>query len=246
LGYYSNLRISITKQDYLGMLEKASTSATEVHKLLDENVSCIHEYKVNNLNCVFIENKSIKYYEEFEEVKELEKYLTDTKSGYIFLRVGEKWNDIEYRNTAKAEELKEPFKFINDIEENAYKKAKIREYEDEYPITSKEYVFTDKESVLEYCEDNKEKYNYFKEMAENNTQLKLVLKIDIITDEAIVHLLARSPNQEQYECIEKDNLTMENALYYLGYADEECFLEDINEETILNDELEDDFELEGE
>ena len=38
-----------------------------------------------------------------------------------FFRIGDGWDDIEYRNTARFKELEIPFKFIQNIEKKARK-----------------------------------------------------------------------------------------------------------------------------
>ena len=50
--------------------------------------------------------ENIKYTKRFEAIEQLEKSLTNLKDGYVFFRLGEKETDIEFRNTAKIEELK--------------------------------------------------------------------------------------------------------------------------------------------
>ena len=86
----------------------------------------IYEYKKNNIDCVCIRSDSLKYYKEFSEIQMFEKYLSEAKSGYVFFRDGDRYDDIEYRNTAKYKELEIPFGFIDQIRNQAINEVKIK------------------------------------------------------------------------------------------------------------------------
>lgn len=120
MGYYSDLRIALTKKDYLRMLEK-DKKHNRCAYILNEDNAYITEYLENNVECVLLQQFNLKYYKEFEDVQLFEKYLNETKNGYVFMRIGERWNDIEYRNKAKYNELEVPFEFIKTIRERTTK-----------------------------------------------------------------------------------------------------------------------------
>ncbi len=101
MGYYSDLRISVTKKDYLAMLKKDKKNKNACNYILDKDESYVHEYRKNGVECVFIRRDSLKYYKEFSDIQMLERYLREAKSGYVFVRIGDKFDDIEYKNTAK-------------------------------------------------------------------------------------------------------------------------------------------------
>ena len=65
MGYYSDLRITLTKNDYLAMLKKDEKNKNICNFILDEYESYIYEYKKNNIDCVCIRSDSLKYYKEF-------------------------------------------------------------------------------------------------------------------------------------------------------------------------------------
>ena len=95
MGYYSDLRLSITKRDYLIMLEKDEKNSNSCAYILSPDNATVKGYKANGVECIFIKQDSFKYYKEFEDIQLLEKYLSETKNGYVFFRVGDGWDDIE-------------------------------------------------------------------------------------------------------------------------------------------------------
>lgn len=103
------------------MLEKDEKNSNSCAYILSPDNAIVKGYKVNGVECIFIKQDSFKYYKEFEEIQLLEKYLSETKNGYVFFRIGDGWDDIEYRNTARFKELEIPFKFIENIEKRLVK-----------------------------------------------------------------------------------------------------------------------------
>lgn len=238
MGYYSDLRIAITKRDYIAMLKKDEKNLNKCKNILNNEYGYITEYKENNIECVVLQQYDLKYYKEFEEVKQLEEYLSETRSGYVFVRTGERWNDIEYRNTSKLKELEKPFEFIKIIEEKT--KEQILNKSKKYKITSEQYVFTDKKDILEYCESNSELCKSIKEQYDKGIQYKLILTLDANDNNASVMLFARKPEEQEFKEIKSDEIDKESALWFLGYANEEEFLNDINDYT-NNKENEEEF-----
>ena len=239
MGYYSDLHITLTKRDYLHMIEKDRENDNICDCFLNEEKAYIKYYEKNNVECVSIRQFNYKYYKEFEEVQTLEKYLRDTKSGYVFLRVGGGWDDMEYRNTAKYKELEQPFKFIESIEHDVIKQ--IQNTTKEYKQRRKNYTFTDKEDILEFYECNDKIYKYIKEQYNKNIQFKLFLEVDADKKDALSVLYIRTPEEDKYRECRTEYIGIDSAFYFLGYPSEEEFLFEIND---CNDNLEEEGEFE--
>lgn len=231
MGYYSDLRLSITKRDYLIMLEKDEKNSNSCAYILSPDNATVKGYKANGVECIFIKQDSFKYYKEFEDIQLLEKYLSETKNGYVFFRVGDGWDDIEYRNTARFKELEIPFKFIENIEKKARKDllSELNNKNKKYKITSKDHIFTDKFDILEYFKNNKEFKELLKKEYDNNMQFKLVIHIDIANNDAEVTLFSRSPKEEYYVERQRNSINLDSAILSLGYANKESYLKSINQ-----------------
>lgn len=235
MGSYSDLRIAITKKDYIKMLEK-DKDHNICKYILDKDNAYVKEYTDNNVECVLLQQFDLKYYKEFDNVKLFEKYLAEAKNGYVFMRIGGGWDDIEYRNTAKYKELEVPFKFIKIIEDKNAKQLlnKRREYE----LTAKQYVFTNKNDILEFYENNKIMYNFIKNQYNENSQFKLFLEIDMDKRNALSVLHTRKPEEERYSECRTEYVDRDGALLYLGYPNDEQFLNEINDINKEEEELE--------
>ncbi len=231
MGYYSDLRLSITKRDYLIMLEKDEKNSNNCALFLSPDKAIIKGYKLNGVECIFIQQDSFKYYKEFEEIQLLEKYLGETKNGYVFFRIGGSWDDMEYRNTARFKELEMPFKFIDSIEKKTRKDLlfELNAKNKEYKITSKNHIFTEKIDILEYFRNNKEFKEKLKEEYDNNIQFKLKLYIDVSNNEAEVILYSRDSKEEYYVERERNSIDLDSAILSLGYSDKESYLKSINQ-----------------
>ena len=97
MGYYSNVMIATTKNDF----EKIKKSQQKCEFNILNTDAEISDYQENGKDCVFLTLYSIKYYKEFEEIQALEKSLNKLKDGYVFCRMGEENGDIEFRNRTK-------------------------------------------------------------------------------------------------------------------------------------------------
>ena len=232
MGYFSDLRLSITKREYLIMLEKDEKNSNTCAYILSPDNATIKGYKANGVECIFIKQDSFKYYKEFEDIQLLEKYLSETKSGYVFFRVGDGLDDIEYRNTAKFKELEIPFKFIESIERKARKDLllELNTKNKKYKIKSKNHIFTDKIDILEYFRNNKEFKEKLQKEYDNNIQFKLQIYIDISSKEAEIILYSRNPKEEYYVERQRNSIDLDSAILSLGYANKESYLKDINQE----------------
>ena len=128
MAYYSNVMIATTKQDF----EKIENEQKKIpDNILLKDIDIEH-YKENNIECVFVHFGYIPYYEEFEEVKLLEKCLNKLKNGYVFCRLGEEFPDIDFRKRTKLPELMKEFEFIKDVSKklnNELKKDEEQELE---------------------------------------------------------------------------------------------------------------------
>lgn len=235
MGYYSDLRVAITKKDYLKMLEK-DKEQNMCKYILDKENAYIKEYLENNVECVLLQQYNFKYYKEFEDVQLFEKYLAEAKNGYVFMRIGGRWDDIEYRNTAKYKELEVPFKFINVIREENVRKMKIEKLENKQ--TQKEYIITNTKEIIEYCKGNNDIINFINEEFYVGTQFKMILNIDALKDEASVTLYLRNIMDEKYNVLSAETIDINKALKFLGYQNKEKFLEDLNKVNVHQEEEE--------
>ena len=127
MGYYSEVMISVTKKGYERI--KKDQEKFDDYELL--NLFEVKNFEKNNKSFVLLQTEdTIKYYPEFEDIKQLEKTLSNLKDGYVFVRLGEEYGDIEFRNNAKVKELLEPFDFIKKLYNLKSKCAKIQLYKD--------------------------------------------------------------------------------------------------------------------
>lgn len=236
MGYYSDLRIAITKRDYLSIIEKNKTSSIDCSYLLLPDNARIKEFEKDKSACILIQLDSLKYYKEFEEIQQFENYLSKTKNGYVFLRIGSTWDDIEYRNNAKIKALEEPFKFIKQIERKAIKESISQKTK--YAKTKMEYIYTEPNDILEFYESNSKIHNYIKEQYNQNIQFKLFLDVDTNKTESLTVLQMRKANEDKYSEVRTEYIPIESALYYLGYQDEEGLLQEINENNDNEEEFE--------
>ena len=128
MGYYSNVMIATTKNDF----EKIKKSQEKCEfNILDTDAE-ISDYQENGKDCVFLRLYSIKYYKEFEEIQALEKSLNKLKNGYVFCRMGEENGDIEFRNRTKLSELMKEFEFIKELNKTLNEELKESEEEEEF------------------------------------------------------------------------------------------------------------------
>ena len=183
MGYFSDLHITLTKRDYLHMLEKDRENDNICDCFLNEEKAYIKYYEKNDVECVSIRQFNYKYYKKFDEVQALEQYLKETKSGYVFFRIGSSWDDMEYRNTAKYKELETPFNFIDIIRKETLEKVNIQE--SNYKETKKEYIITDVKDIIEYCKGNNDIIDLINNKFNRGTQFKLILNIDASKEETM-------------------------------------------------------------
>lgn len=228
MGYYSDLRITLTKKDYLDMLKKDEKNKGICNFLLDEYESYIYEYKENNIECVCIRSDSLKYYKEFSEIQMFEKYLSEAKSGYVFVRDGDRFDDIEYRNTAKYKELEVPFKFIDQIRNQAINEVKIKNTN--YEKTQKEYIILKTDEIIDFCQADKKMVDDIKAWSKEGVQFKLILNVDATKRSTSTEIYLRKPTDEQYLLWSACEMKTDKVLNFLGYPNAEVFLQDLNKE----------------
>lgn len=96
-----------------------------------ENIE-VDNYKENDIECVFAHFGYIQYKEEYEEVQLLEKNLSELKDGYVFLRLGEEFADVDFRNRTKLPELMKEFEFLRELRDGITEELKNEEEEDEF------------------------------------------------------------------------------------------------------------------
>ena len=128
MGYYSNVMIATTKNDF----EKIKKSQEKCEFNILNTDAEISDYQENGKDCVFLRLYSIKYYKEFEEIQALEMSLNKLKNGYVFCRMGEENGDIEFRNRTKLSELMKEFEFIKELNKTLNEELKESEEEEEF------------------------------------------------------------------------------------------------------------------
>ena len=127
MGYYSEVMISVTKKGYEKIKKDQEKFAD--YKLLE--LFKINNFEKNGKSCILLKTEeTIKYYIEYEDIKQLENTLSKLKDGYVFARFGEDTCDIEFRNKAKIKELLEPFQFIKEFSDNINKEFEKKEEEE--------------------------------------------------------------------------------------------------------------------
>jgi len=120
MGYYSNVMIAVTKKDF----EKIESKQKKIpYNILLDDIK-VDEYVENGRECVFAHFGYVKYNEEFEEVQVLEKSLEELEDGYIFLRLGEQFPDVDFRNRTKISELMKEFEFLRELRDSITKELK--------------------------------------------------------------------------------------------------------------------------
>ena len=236
MGYFSDLHITLTKRDYLHMLKKDRENDNICDCFLNEEKAYIKYYEKKDVECVSIRQFNYKYYKEFDEVQSLEQYLKETKSGYVFFRTGSRWDDMEYRNTAKYKELETPFRFIDIIRKETLDKVNIQE--SNYKETKKEYVITDVKDIIEYCKGNNDIISLIHNKFNRGTQFKLILNIDVSKEETMSALFLREPTDTNYNLLSSETIDIKKSLEFLGYPNREKFLEDINRTYDIEEEEE--------
>lgn len=130
MGYYSDVMICTTKKGYERIV-KNQEKVKDQYLFYDEENPRIEKYMENDKECVYIEWDYIKYYKEFEEIKQLEKTLSKLKDGYIFCRWGESVGDVEFRHRTNIKELEKPFDFIENIRKELNHEYQKRQEEEE-------------------------------------------------------------------------------------------------------------------
>lgn len=125
MSCYSNVMIAVTKKDF----EKIENEQKKIkNNILLEDIE-VDNYKENDIECVFVHFGYIQYKKEFEEVELLEKNLSELKDGYVFLRLGEEFTDVDFRNRTKLPELMKEFEFLRELRDSITHELKEDEEE---------------------------------------------------------------------------------------------------------------------
>lgn len=128
MSCYSNVMIAATKKDF----EKIEKEQEKIkNNILLEDIE-VNNYKENDIECVFVHFGYIQYKKEFEEVELLEKNLSELKDGYVFLRLGEEFTDVDFRNRTKLPELMKEFEFLRELRDSITQELKEDEEEEEF------------------------------------------------------------------------------------------------------------------
>lgn len=234
MGYYSNLKVSITKNDYLEMLKKDESNLKVCRYLLDKDDGYVYEYNENGIECVCINKYSIKYYDNFKDIQTFEHYLKQAESGYVFLRIGEGFDDVEYRNTSKYKELEIPFKFIEQIKNQATNE--ILKKNIHYKETTKQFIILNNDKIIDYCKYNKDLINDIKTWIKDGVQFKLIINVNATEDKSCANIYLRKPEDNNYLLWTSGEVKTDETLEFFGYQNREEFLQDLNKNEIEDDE----------
>jgi len=130
MGYYSNVMIAVTKKDF----NKIENDLRKIPNNYLLDVLDVDDYIENDRECVFAHFGYLRYDKEFEEVQLLEKSLEELEDGYIFLRLGEQFPDVDFRKRTKLPELMKEFEFLIDLRDSINKELE----DDEEPVEEEE------------------------------------------------------------------------------------------------------------
>jgi len=130
MGYYSNVMIGVTKKDF----NKIENDLRKIPNNYLLDVLDVDDYIENDRECVFAHFGYLRYDKEFEEVQLLEKSLEELEDGYIFLRLGEQFPDVDFRKRTKLPELMKEFEFLIDLRDSINKELE----DDEEPVEEEE------------------------------------------------------------------------------------------------------------
>lgn len=103
MGYYSDVAIAVQKKDYL-KLKQAISSLCSAAELKNKSLNLIEaakkkEIQIDKEKYVVLKWQSIKWYNDFEEISFIEKFLKKIPH-HDFIRIGEEMDDIEeYQGT---------------------------------------------------------------------------------------------------------------------------------------------------
>lgn len=91
MGYYSDVVITLYEADFETLVKRASEEETDAFDLI--KYATLYEDKVNNLVSLFW--RSVKWYEDFNDVEFIMSFIRGDDVQYQFRRIGEKSGDIE-------------------------------------------------------------------------------------------------------------------------------------------------------
>ncbi len=103
MGYYSDVAIAVQKKDYF-KLKQAMSSLISDTELKNKSLNLIEaaqktEIQIDKEKYVVLKWQSIKWYNDFEEISFIEKFLKKIPR-HDFIRIGEEMDDIEeYQGT---------------------------------------------------------------------------------------------------------------------------------------------------
>lgn len=96
MGYYSDVAIAVQKKDYI-KLKQAISSLCSAADLIEAAQKT--EIQIDKEKYVVLKWQSIKWYNDFEEISFIEKFLKKIPH-HDFIRIGEEMDDIEeYQGT---------------------------------------------------------------------------------------------------------------------------------------------------
>lgn len=91
MGYYSDVAIAVQKKDYI-KLKQAISSLCSAADLIEAAQKT--EIQIDKEKYVVLKWQSIKWYNDFEEISLIEKFLKKIPH-HDFIRIGEEMDDIE-------------------------------------------------------------------------------------------------------------------------------------------------------
>lgn len=108
MGYYSTIRIATTEKGFEEMKELSGIYESE-YGCVEPFMDNIESMESPHDGDIVLGWDNVKFYEEFPETKHLERVLEEAENKgvpFIFMRIGEEWDDVEYSYSYTAESLR--------------------------------------------------------------------------------------------------------------------------------------------
>ena len=101
MGYYSEVAITLYKEDFEALVEEAANRENVALNLIKNSLLC--ENKKSNIITIYW--NSIKWYENYDDVRFIMSFIENNDTQYHFIRTGESSGDIEEESNDKCDVL---------------------------------------------------------------------------------------------------------------------------------------------
>ena len=138
------------------------------------------------------------------------------------------WEEIEEKLCNYVKEKQ------NEVEKHIEKD--IFELKQIYTKTSQNYVYIDKQDILDFFDYDCKLIEKITNQYDNGTQYKLELEVDINKELSEFRLYSKAKEEKQYIKSYEGKLNLDSVLYFLCYSNYESFLMDINDSNDIEEE----------